>query len=98
MPRPANSQSADSTANLGFDAVARCEVRSAGVEEKTVLPFVIRNSSFDIPFGPACGSGGMFVSSARFVAEHKQNPGAEPSIHGVEKTDETGRLCRRNLN
>lgn len=46
---------------------------------------------------PACGSGGMFVSSARFVAEHKQNPSAELAIHGVEKTDETGRLCRMNL-
>ncbi|HWQ26638.1 MAG TPA: class I SAM-dependent DNA methyltransferase [Chlorobaculum sp.] len=46
---------------------------------------------------PACGSGGMFVSSARFVAQHKQNPSAELSIHGIEKTDETGRLCRLNL-
>jgi len=46
---------------------------------------------------PACGSGGMFVSSARFVSEHKKNPSAELSIHGVEKTDETGRLCRLNL-
>jgi type I restriction enzyme M protein len=32
---------------------------------------------------PACGSGGMFVQSARFVAEHKKNPSAELSIHGV---------------
>jgi type I restriction enzyme M protein len=46
---------------------------------------------------PACGSGGMFVSSARFVAEHKKNPASELAIHGVEKTDETGRLCRMNL-
>jgi len=46
---------------------------------------------------PACGSGGMFVSSARFVSEHKKNPASELSIHGVEKTDETGRLCRMNL-
>lgn len=46
---------------------------------------------------PACGSGGMFVQSARFVSEHKKNPAAELSIHGVEKTDETGRLCRLNL-
>src|SRR3954468_18064363 len=46
---------------------------------------------------PACGSGGMFVQSARFVAEHRKNPSAELSIHGVEKTDETGRLCRLNL-
>jgi type I restriction enzyme M protein len=46
---------------------------------------------------PACGSGGMFVQSARFVAEHKRNPAAELAVHGVEKTDETGRLCRMNL-
>jgi len=46
---------------------------------------------------PACGSGGMFVQSARFVAEHQKNPAAELSIHGIEKTDDTGRLCRMNL-
>ncbi len=46
---------------------------------------------------PACGSGGMFVQSARFVAEHQRNPAAELAICGVEKTDETGRLCRLNL-
>ncbi|SBT06568.1 hypothetical protein ACCAA_350006 [Candidatus Accumulibacter aalborgensis] len=46
---------------------------------------------------PACGSGGMFVQSARFVAEHRRNPAAELAIFGVEKTDETGRLCRLNL-
>jgi type I restriction enzyme M protein len=46
---------------------------------------------------PACGSGGMFVQSARFVAEHQKNPAAELAICGVEKTDETGRLCRLNI-
>jgi type I restriction enzyme M protein len=46
---------------------------------------------------PACGSGGMFVQSARFVAEHRKNPAAELAIYGVEKTDETGCLCRLNL-
>ena len=46
---------------------------------------------------PACGSGGMFVQSARFVAEHKKNPAAELSIHGHEKVAETMRLCRMNL-
>ena len=39
---------------------------------------------------PACGSGGMFVQSARFVSQHKNNPAAELSICGVEKVDETG--------
>src|SRR6202163_688505 len=46
---------------------------------------------------PACGSGGMFVQSARFVAEHKKNPSSELSIFGVEKIDDTGRLCRLSL-
>lgn len=46
---------------------------------------------------PACGSGGMFVQSARFVAEHHKNGGSGLSIHGIEKVDETGRLCRMNL-
>jgi len=46
---------------------------------------------------PACGSGGMFVQSARFVAEHQKNPAAELAICGVDKVDETGRLCRMNL-
>lgn len=46
---------------------------------------------------PACGSGGMFVQSARFVAEHHKNPAAELAICGIEKTDETGRLARLNL-
>ena len=46
---------------------------------------------------PACGSGGMFVQSARFVAEHQKNPADELAIFGIEKTDETGKLCRLNL-
>jgi type I restriction enzyme M protein len=46
---------------------------------------------------PACGSGGMFVQSASFVSAHQRNPGDELFIHGVEKTDETGRLARMNL-
>lgn len=46
---------------------------------------------------PACGSGGMFVQSARFVAEHRKNPTAELSIHGQEKVGDTVKLCRMNL-
>jgi len=48
-------------------------------------------------FDPACGSGGMFVQSARFVAEHQKNPGAELSVHGQEKVAETVRLGKMNL-
>ena len=34
---------------------------------------------------PACGSGGMFVHSARFVAEHQKNAADELFIHGVKR-------------
>lgn len=46
---------------------------------------------------PACGSGGMFVQSARFVAEHKKNPSSELAIFGQEKVGDTVKLCRMNL-
>ena len=46
---------------------------------------------------PACGSGGMFVQSARFVAEHRKNPARELGIYGVEKRRATTELCRMNL-
>jgi type I restriction enzyme M protein len=48
-------------------------------------------------FDPACGSGGMFVQSARFVEEHKSNPDAEISIYGQERVAETVRLAKMNL-
>ena len=48
-------------------------------------------------FDPACGSGGMFVQSARFVGEHKKNPGSEISIYGQERIAETVRLAKMNL-
>jgi len=48
-------------------------------------------------FDPACGSGGMFIQSARFVEEHKKNPSAELSIFGQERVYETVRLNKMNL-
>lgn len=46
---------------------------------------------------PACGSGGMFVQSARFVENHRRNPNAEIFIYGQERVAATVRLCRMNL-
>lgn len=46
---------------------------------------------------PACGSGGMFVQSARFVEEHRENSADRLSIHGTERVGETVKLCRMNL-
>jgi type I restriction enzyme M protein len=46
---------------------------------------------------PACGSGGMFVQSARFVDEHRNGKTGRLSIYGQERVDETLRLCKMNL-
>ncbi|SRR6266851_81669 len=48
-------------------------------------------------YDPACGSGGMFVQSARFVESHKKNPSDEISMYGQERVAETIRLCKMNL-
>ncbi|MDK9685471.1 class I SAM-dependent DNA methyltransferase [Pseudoalteromonas shioyasakiensis] len=48
-------------------------------------------------FDPACGSGGMFVSSADFVASHNKSASDELSIFGQEKTGDTVRLSKMNL-
>jgi len=47
-------------------------------------------------YDPACGSGGMFVQSARFVQEHKTS-GGEISVYGQELVAETVRLGKMNL-
>ncbi len=46
---------------------------------------------------PACGSGGMFIQSARFVEEHRKNPTTDISVHGQERVTDTSRLARLNL-
>jgi type I restriction enzyme M protein len=46
---------------------------------------------------PACGSGGMFVQSARFIEEHRDGNAGRLSIYGQERVDETIRLCKMNL-
>jgi type I restriction enzyme M protein len=46
---------------------------------------------------PACGSGGMFVQSARFVDKHRRGVTDRLSIYGQERVEETVKLCRMNL-
>lgn len=53
-------------------------------------------------FDPACGSGGMFVQSAKFIKEHlnELKNGAEADdlyVYGQEKTLETVKLAKMNL-
>lgn len=46
---------------------------------------------------PACGSGGMFVQSARIVEEHGQSPTDSLTFRGLEKNATTIRLAKMNL-
>jgi len=51
-------------------------------------------------FDPACGSGGMFVQSARFVAEHANGTSQvmdEVAIYGQEKGEANMRVAKMNL-
>jgi len=48
-------------------------------------------------FDPACGSGGMFVQSARFVKEHTNGANKVLSVYGQERVAETVRLAKMNL-
>jgi len=47
-------------------------------------------------YDPCCGSGGMFVHSEKFVAEH-QGKVNDISIYGQESNQTTWRLCKMNL-
>lgn len=46
-------------------------------------------------FDPACGTGGMFVQSAKFIQKHAKAP--HISIYGQEKVKETTNLAKLNL-
>ncbi|MHC1729694.1 MAG: N-6 DNA methylase [Syntrophobacteraceae bacterium] len=46
---------------------------------------------------PACGSGGMFVQSARFVEKRHENPTEKLTFRGMEKNATTIRLAKMNL-
>lgn len=46
---------------------------------------------------PACGSGGMFVQSAKFVNKHSGNCNRDLSILGQENVEDTVNLCKMNL-
>lgn len=51
-------------------------------------------------FDPACGSGGMFVQSAQFIAAHREElKGADSGVYvcGQEKTQDTVKLAKMNL-
>ena len=50
-----------------------------------------------IVLDPACGSGGMFVQSARVVERQSENPTEKLTFFGMEKNATTIRLAKMNL-
>ena len=46
---------------------------------------------------PACGSGGMFVSSADFIEEYGANANTAMTFYGQEKLDYNAKLCIMNM-
>ena len=48
-------------------------------------------------YDPCCGSGGMFVQSAKFITEHSGNVLRDVSVYGQDANPDTWRLCKMNL-
>jgi type I restriction enzyme M protein len=48
-------------------------------------------------FDPACGSCGMFIQSAEFIAAHVGRPSTDLAIYGQEKNEAFWRIGRMNL-
>lgn len=46
---------------------------------------------------PACGSGGMFVSSADFIEEYGANANTKMTFYGQEKVEYNAKLCIMNM-
>jgi type I restriction enzyme M protein len=47
-------------------------------------------------YDPCCGSGGMFVQTEHFIAEHDGDP-KDVSIYGQESVEQTWRMAKMNL-
>ncbi|OBH87021.1 restriction endonuclease subunit M [Mycobacterium scrofulaceum] len=60
-----------------------------------VLVEVLEPSSGRV-YDPCCGSGGMFVQTERFIAEHDGDP-AQVTICGQESVEQTWRMAKMNL-
>ena len=79
---------------------ARAEGRRGG--EFFTPPSVVRvivevlEPSSGRVYDPCCGSGGMFVQTEYFIAEHDGDP-KDVSIYGQESVEETWRMAKMNL-
>lgn len=57
----------------------------------------VLDPSKGVVLDPACGSGGMFVQSARVVQRHHEKPTEKLTFYGLEKNATTIRLAKMNL-
>ena len=79
---------------------ARAEGRRGG--EFFTPPSVVRvivevlEPSSGRVYDPCCGSGGMFVQTEQFIAEHDGDP-AKVTIYGQESVEQTWRMAKMNL-
>jgi type I restriction enzyme M protein len=79
---------------------ARAEGRRGG--EFFTPPSVVRvivevlEPSSGRVYDPCCGSGGMFVQTEHFIAEHDGDP-KDVSIYGQESVEQTWRMAKMNL-
>ena len=79
---------------------ARAEGRRGG--EFFTPPSVVRlivevlEPSSGRVYDPCCGSGGMFVQTENFIAEHDGDP-TRVSIYGQESVEQTWRMAKMNL-
>jgi len=67
----------------------RFENRVVFEDIEQIFTAIAKHAVLPLPVGEGRGEGA--------ASDYSGNPSRELSIHGVEKTDETGRLCRMNL-
>lgn len=85
---------------LGKFALAEGQGGGEFFTPSTVVRYMVEvlNPTEGEIFDPACGSGGMFVQTAHYIATHREK-GKELNLraYGVEKTGATVKLAKMNL-
>lgn len=83
---------------LGKFAIAEGKGKGEFYTPKTIVKLIAEmiEPYKGIIYDPACGSGGMFVQSIKFIEGHKGNK-KEVSIYGQESSPTTFKLAKMNL-
>ena len=82
--------------------VHRCIIRSNAPSNLQMQPlgcifvYALNCITFGTAIDPCCGSGGMFVQSAKFVENHSDNI-SNISIYGQDSNPTTWKMAQMNL-